>query len=275
MPELPEVETTKRGISPHISGKTLTQAIVREQRLRWPVSDLTPAINQPLQDISRRSKYLRLKFSSGEVMIHLGMSGKLRVLTHEQAKTTKKHDHVDLIFDDTVIRYNDPRRFGAILWNPQGDQHPLLAKLGPEPSTPAYNSQYLFDACQKSRRAIKQVLMDSHIVVGVGNIYACESLFLAEIHPATPANQLSQTQCQALCQHSKATLKKAIKAGGTTLKDFMQSDGKPGYFSQKLHVYGREGETCPRACNGHIKNIRLSNRSSFYCPQCQPLDLTT
>lgn len=271
MPELPEVETTKRGIAPHVEGKTLTQAIIRESRLRWPIPDLSSLTQQQLHHIDRRSKYLLLNFDHDQLMIHLGMSGKLIVLNQEQAQQDlRKHDHVDLIFDDIVLRYHDPRRFGCMLLNHDGGEHRLLKALGPEPLTRQFTGNYLWQRCQQSKRPIKSVIMDSQVVVGVGNIYACESLFITQIHPSLPAEQLNLQQCQTLAKTIKIVLKKAIRAGGTTLRDFRKADGKPGYFKQQLWVYGLAGQPCQRCFSTEIANIKISNRSSFYCPTCQP-----
>ncbi|BCE00720.1 bifunctional DNA-formamidopyrimidine glycosylase/DNA-(apurinic or apyrimidinic site) lyase [Marinicellulosiphila megalodicopiae] len=271
MPELPEVETTKNGLTPHIVNKPLLAMHRHRANLRWTIEpvDLEILSNQILRSIDRRSKYLLMRFDQGTLMFHLGMSGSLRVCQQDEA--LKKHDHIELEFNDCVIRYNDPRRFGFCLWYEHDDtQHPLLNTLGPEPLTKFFNKQYLSKALLKRSAPIKNVIMDSKVVVGVGNIYATESLYLCGIHPATPANQISDEQIQQLLKTIKQILKKAIKQGGTTLKDFINADGKPGYFQQTLNVYGKKGKPCQK-CNDIIKSIQLGGRASSFCPSCQAL----
>lgn len=273
MPELPEVETTRRGIASFLQDATPEQALVRQHRLRWPVDEtaLQRWCGAPINTIQRRSKYLILSNRNGHLLIHLGMSGSLRVLP--QDTPAQKHDHIDLLLDnDQLLRYTDPRRFGAWLVHFDADPltHPLLARLGPEPLSEAFNGDFLHTACQKSRRAIKVLIMDSKVVVGVGNIYANEALFLAGIHPATPANTLTPAQTGTLADAIKQVLARAIEQGGTTLQDFTQPDGNPGYFAQQLNVYGRTGEPCPR-CGTPIESMMLGQRSSFFCPRCQPV----
>ncbi len=273
MPELPEVETTRRGIAPHLIDQRIRQIIVRQPQLRWPIpSDINQLMSgQTVLSVTRRSKYILINSSNGTILIHLGMSGSLSVVNHETS--LKKHDHVDIISENkTIIRYHDPRRFGAILWTNEPDNHPRLISLGPEPLSRAFSTQHLHKACQSKSAAIKSVIMNANIVVGVGNIYANEALFHCGIHPQTPANQISYEQCQALCRQIKKTLKQAIEAGGTTLKDFSNAEGKPGYFQQKLWVYGRKGEDC-RHCKTPIQRLIQQQRSSFICPQCQPAAL--
>ncbi len=273
MPELPEVETTRRGIAPSLAHAIPQKAAVRQPRLRWPVdkSALQRWCGAPITSIARRSKYLILSNEHGHLLIHLGMSGSLRVLP--QGTPAQKHDHIDLQLDNgQLLRYTDPRRFGAWLVHFDTDPltHPLLAKLGPEPLSEAFNGDTLYAACQKSRRAIKVLIMDSKVVVGVGNIYANEALFLAGIHPASPANTLTPAQTGTLAETIKQVLARAIEQGGTTLQDFTQPDGKPGYFAQQLNVYGRAGEPCLR-CGTPIETLTLGQRSSFFCPSCQPV----
>ncbi|SIN72018.1 DNA-(apurinic or apyrimidinic site) lyase [Sulfurivirga caldicuralii] len=273
MPELPEVETTRRGIAPALGHATPQKAVVRQPRLRWPVDSdaLQRWCGAPINTIQRRSKYLILSNDKGHLLIHLGMSGSLRVLP--QDTPAQKHDHIDLLLDNShLLRYTDPRRFGAWLVHFDTDPltHPLLSQLGPEPLSEAFNGDHLYAACQKSRRAIKVLIMDSKVVVGVGNIYANEALFLAGIHPATPANTLTPAQTDTLAATIKQVLARAIEQGGTTLQDFTQPDGKPGYFAQQLNVYGHAGKPCPR-CGTPIQILTLGQRSSFFCPRCQPV----
>lgn len=270
MPELPEVETTRRGIEPHILGKTLTGAVVRDRRLRWPVS---PRLNQLLagktvQSFQRRGKYLLLGLSSGSVIIHLGMSGSLRILN---CKTSpQKHDHVDIVFQNgQCLRLRDPRRFGTVLYTRQNPlKHKLLADLGPEPLGRHFSGDYLFRQSRGKKVAVKLFIMNSKIVVGVGNIYANEALFRAGIHPKRSAGRLSDERCARLTRAIKTVLQAAIKAGGTTLRDFTAEDGRPGYFQQQLHVYGKAGQPCSR-CGTLIKRITLGQRATYYCPRCQ------
>jgi len=268
MPELPEVETSRRGIEPHLVGATILHAVVRNGRLRWPVSDEIHALSdKPVLSIQRRAKYLLLELADGWIIIHLGMSGSLRILPEEQPP--EKHDHVDLVMDNgKILRYTDPRRFGAWLWTPSLAQSSVLAHLGPEPLTDAFNADYLQQKSARKKIAIKPWLMDNKLVVGVGNIYASESLFAAGIHPDRLANSLSKAEYQRLVQAIKTVLARSIEQGGTTLKDFLQSDGKPGYFAQELQVYGREGETC-RRCGMAISASKHGQRSTYYCRGCQ------
>jgi len=271
MPELPEVETTKNGLTPHISNHTLKSFVKNRSDLRWPIEPNNPNIlkNQILLNIERRSKYLLFRFKKGTLMFHLGMSGSLRVCNKNES--LKKHDHIELNFKDCSVRYNDPRRFGFCLWYEHEDsQHKLLKNLGPEPLTRSFNFKYFKNAIEKRSAPIKNVIMDSKVVVGCGNIYATESLYICNIHPATPANQLNSDQIKHLLETIKKILKKAIKQGGTTLKDFINADGKPGYFQQTLHVYGRKGEPCKK-CKTTIESINLAGRASSFCPKCQPL----
>lgn len=271
MPELPEVETTRRGIEPHIAGKCAARIDVRDPRLRWPV----PAgigdqvAGQRLEAVERRAKYLLLRFASGTLLAHLGMSGSMRVLP--AATAPERHAHWDLVMaDGTCLRYTDPRRFGSLHWVAgPAEQHPLLAELGPEPFAATFNGGYLYHHSRGRRAAVKAFIMDSHIVVGVGNIYASEALFRAGIHPARAAGRVSRKRYSALAEAIAAVLREAIAAGGTTLRDFTGSEGRPGYFSQRLAVYGHDGEPCPRCTQGRVNVIRLGQRATYYCPRCQ------
>ena len=270
MPELPEVETTRRGIEPHIENNKVSKVILRRKTLRWPI---TPALSKDLpgetiQSVSRRGKYLLLATQKGCLLIHLGMSGSLRIV--ESSRAAAKHDHVDVVFaNNKVLRYTDPRRFGCILWETEPiEAHPLLASLGPEPLEDNFHTDYLFKKSRSRNVAVKTFIMDSKVVVGVGNIYANESLFLAGISPKRSAGKISKPRYEKLVECIQQVLQQAIDVGGTTLKDFTGSDGEPGYFAQSLHVYGRRGEPC-HGCNGTLKEIRQGQRSTVYCPQCQ------
>lgn len=277
MPELPEVETTKSGIAPHIQDKTIKKLVVRQPKLRWPIPDDLPSLvkNQTVLNVRRRAKYLLLDVGSaktnkikGTIIIHLGMSGSLRVVKGKAA-APEKHEHFDVCFDDVLLRYTDPRRFGACLWQDINDtENKLLDHLGPEPLTDEFDADYLFNKSRKRTSAIKTFIMDQKFVVGVGNIYASESLFLSGINPQKAAGKVSKAKYELLVQCIKDVLAKAIKEGGTTLKDFVGSDGKPGYFAQQLRVYGRAGEPCID-CGKAIKQITQGQRSTFYCSHCQ------
>lgn len=270
MPELPEVETSRRGIAPHIEGKVFKAAIIRQTRLRWPVpgslTTMLPGLK--LDSVERRGKYLLLKTCRGTLILHLGMSGNLRITTAQQAPG--KHDHIDFIFeDDTMLRLNDPRKFGAVLWcDDEAFNHPLLAKLGPEPLSEAFDGDYLLQRAAKRSLPVKSLLMDSHIVVGVGNIYASESLFMAGILPTRPAGEISLNEYRHLAEAVKTVLQQAIDQGGTTLRDFTDAQGKPGYFRQSLRVYGRSDQPC-HACAEPIQHIKIGQRASYYCTVCQ------
>ncbi|MGV6827586.1 MAG: bifunctional DNA-formamidopyrimidine glycosylase/DNA-(apurinic or apyrimidinic site) lyase [bacterium] len=270
MPELPEVETTRRGIAPHIEQHQVTKVVVRERRLRWPIPTTLgrTLAGQALQSLDRRAKYLLFRMDTGTLLIHLGMSGSLRIVSPDQ--TAEKHDHVDIHWSDgTVLRFTDPRRFGAVLWlGKNAEQHALLEKLGPEPLAEDFTADWLYKRSRGRRVAIKQFIMDQHTVTGVGNIYANESLFMAGIHPTRQAGRISLTRYQQLQQAIQQVLSAAIEQGGTTLRDFVGGDGKPGYFKQQLHVYGREGEACT-SCGKPLHSIRISNRATVYCSQCQ------
>lgn len=270
MPELPEVETTKRGILPHIINQTITQVIVRHDQLRWPIPATIQQIlpGKMLVGIERRAKYLLLNTGNGTLIIHLGMSGHLRILSY--ASTPQKHDHVDIIFGNKkILRFTDPRRFGAILWCPGNpNQHHLLSKLGIEPLTKTLTGEYLWLHARNRTLPIKSFLMDNKVVTGIGNIYATEALFAAGIHPNAPAKSLSVKRLDLLVKSIKIILQRAIKRGGTTLKDFINSDGKPGYFSNQLKVYGRAGLPCYR-CGATLQFKLIGQRSTVYCKQCQ------
>lgn len=268
MPELPEVETTRRGIEPHAVGRVVTDVIVRESRLRWPVDPIISSAlrNQPITAARRRAKYLLLDTAAGTLMVHLGMSGSLRIMPADAPALY--HDHIDVVLDNgRCLRYNDPRRFGSFHWL-TSDDHPLLSHLGPEPLGEEFDGDYLYRRSRGRKTAVKQFLMDGKIVVGVGNIYANEALFLAGIRPDRAAGRVSSERYSRLAKEVKAILAGAIEQGGTTLRDFVGGDGKPGYFAQQLRVYGRGGKAC-RACTSTLKEIRQNNRASVYCPQCQ------
>jgi len=270
VPELPEVETTLRGIEPHVVGKTIKNAVVRCEKLRWPIpQDLAEIISRrKVLSALRRGKYLILQFKHGALIIHLGMSGNLRIVN--KGLEAKKHDHVDLILSSgQILRFTDPRRFGAVLWTTGPvEEHKLLCDLGPEPLTEDFDGELLFRQSRKRKIGIKSFIMDSHIVVGVGNIYANEVLFLSGIRPTKPAGKVSRAKYELLSQQIKQVLQKAISAGGTTLKDFVGGDGKPGYFKQQLFVYGRSGQPCLN-CDQTLKEIRIGQRSTVYCSHCQ------
>ena len=268
MPELPEVEVSRLGISPHLQQRHLRQVIVRQRQLRWLVPDEVIALrNEPILGVSRRAKYLLLHLPAGDILIHLGMSGNLKMLPAHTPPG--KHDHVDWLLDNqTLLRLNDTRRFGAVLWQAKGTQHPMLASLGPEPLTAEFTAEHLHQNFQKRSAAVKLVLMDNHVVVGVGNIYANEALFKAAILPTKPAKELTLAQCDVLVAVVKQTLASAIEQGGTTLKDFSQVDGKPGYFKQELLVYGRGAQPCLQ-CGTLLNELRLGQRSTVFCSACQ------
>jgi len=269
MPELPEVETTRRGLLPSLQNRTLTRIVVRNPDLRWPVpADLEARLGGlTLRGIGRRGKYLLFDFGAAVQIVHLGMSGSLRLTRPDEPAAL--HDHVDWLFDDgTLLRLRDPRRFGAVLCTDDATRHPLLAHLGPEPLTPAFDAVYLHAQCQRRSAAIKQVIMDAQVVVGVGNIYASESLYHAGIRPATAARRLSRPACTRLNAAIKQVLTAAIAAGGSSLRDYVASDGEPGYFQLRTRVYDRAGLPC-RACGTPIKRIVQGQRASFYCPACQ------
>ncbi len=269
MPELPEVETTRCGIAPHCEGKTVARLIVRDPRLRWPVPDDLPRqlAGQTLREADRRAKYLLLRFDRGTVIVHLGMSGNLRVMADDSP--ARKHDHIELEFTDgTRLRFNDPRRFGCWLWAEDPFSHTLLASLGPEPLGPEFTGPYLYRKSRGRKTPVKSFLMDNRVVVGVGNIYANEALFRTGIHPNRAAGRVSAARYQQLVEAVCETLSAAILMGGTTLRDFVSSDGKPGYFAQSLLVYGRAGLPCFN-CRQPLREIRINQRTTVYCIRCQ------
>jgi formamidopyrimidine-DNA glycosylase len=270
MPELPEVETTRRGIEPHVSGRTIGRLAVHDRRLRWPVARALPAWaqGQQIHEVQRRAKYLLLRLDRGWLMLHLGMSGSLRVLPVRTA--LEAHDSFDVEMDSGwTLRFNDPRRFGS-LFHLTGDPaaHKLLKGLAPEPLEPGFNAAYLFRVTRKRRVAIKLAIMNSRLVVGVGNIYASESLFRAGIRPGRAAGSLSREECAALVKSIRAVLRMAIRHGGTTLRDYVGADGSPGYFRRKLWVYERDGQPC-RKCGELVSKRTQGQRSTYYCASCQ------
>ena len=271
MPELPEVETSRRGIEPHILNKKIKDVIIRQYKLRWPIPRSLPdkIAGQKLVEISRRGKYLLLNFhNAGTVIIHLGMSGSLRICS--PSTPAGKHDHIDFIFSNNkILRLTDPRKFGCVLWTKQAiEKHRLISKLGPEPLIDKFNTEYFYERSRKRQCSIKAFIMNSHIVVGVGNIYASESLFIAGINPVRKAGGVSRSRCEKLVTAIKQILAEAIKQGGTTLRDFTREDGQPGYFSQQLKVYGKKSDACTQ-CGKNIKQIEQQGRSTFYCTTCQ------
>ncbi len=269
MPELPEVETTCRGIAPHTEGQRVVALHVRQPQLRWLVPEqlVRQLPGQVVCRVHRRAKYILLAMPQGDLLIHLGMSGSLRVLP--AGTPALKHDHVDLEFSNgQLIRLTDPRRFGAVLWQDAGSVHPLLQTLGPEPLSEAFDVDYLANCCKDRKQSVKQRIMDNHVVVGVGNIYASEALFAAGIDPRRAAGLVSRGRLGKLVVEIKRVLSYAIERGGTTLRDFVGGDGKPGYFQQELYVYGRKGSPC-RCCGSILKEVRLGQRSSVFCAECQ------
>ena len=270
MPELPEVETTRRGLAPHMQGQRIEAVIVRNRALRWPIPrDLARQVRgRTVRAVERRGKYLLIDCTTGWMILHLGMSGSLQVVP--RGTPAGKHDHVDLVLGSGMIaRLTDPRRFGALLWK-AGDphQHPLLARLAPEPLGTEFHAGWLHARTRGRSAAIKTIVMDSHIVVGVGNIYASESLFRAGIHPGLAAGRVSLLRCEKLVSAIRETLAAAIEAGGSTLRNYVGAEGAAGYFQQAHFVYGREGKPC-RICGATIKALRQGQRSTFFCPVCQ------
>ncbi len=270
MPELPEVETTRLGLLPFVRGRQIAKVTVRDDRLRWPVpaSFSRRLKGRTVIDVLRRGKYLLWDCESGYILSHLGMSGSLQVINATDAHG--KHDHLDFVLDNGhAIRYTDPRRFGAMLWISGRDMcHPLLDKLGPEPLAPEFNVDYLVGAARARSVSIKEFVMNSHVVVGVGNIYASESLFLAGIHPKRVAGRISRARLAKLVDAIKRTLSAAILAGGSSLRDYVQANGELGYFQVNANVYDREGLPC-RVCSSPIRAIRQGQRSTYFCPVCQ------
>lgn len=272
MPELPEVETTKQGIKTHLEGQLISDVIVRNAKLRLPVHHNIDelCIGKKITIITRRAKYLLLHLSTGYILIHLGMSGHLRIVPKDMKP--EKHDHIDLLVaNGSALRYCDPRRFGLFLYIEENPHlHPLLIDLGPEPLAEEFTGDYLYQRSRNKKLPIKSFIMNNKIVVGVGNIYATESLFLSGIHPLTPAYKITENVAHSLALQIKQILKAAIEVGGTTLRDFYTSEGKPGYFSQSLKVYGRKNQQCIQ-CNQLIESVVIAGRHSTFCPQCQPL----
>lgn len=271
MPELPEVETTRRGIEPHVAGVKIREIIVRRYDLRLPVSEnLTSLEGHVIVAVKRRSKYLLLEISEGStLLIHLGMSGSLRLV--DPAEEWKKHDHLGILLGNgRQLRFHDPRRFGIVLLLTEANPlaHTLLKSLGPEPLEGDFTVAHLQAACAKRSAAIKLVIMDAKVVVGVGNIYASEALFRAGILPEIPANKISKPRLGKLVTAIREVLTDAIQEGGTTLRDFLNSDGKPGYFKQRLFVYERKGEPC-RKCQTPISHAVMGQRSTYWCAKCQ------
>ena len=268
MPELPEVEVTRRGLEPQLAGRTISGVAVREARLRWCIpAEVLALRGRTVNSIQRRGKYLLFDLGDGHLLVHLGMSGSLRLL--EAGTPPGKHDHFDLLLDDRLLRLRDPRRFGAVLWALKAaPPHPLLAHLGVEPLSREFDGARLHALARGRRTAIKLLLMDGRQVVGVGNIYASESLFRAGIDPRLPAGKLTRAASGRLALAVKATLRAAIRAGGSSLRDFVGSDGNPGYFQQRMLVYDRAGEAC-RRCGAPVRRIVQGQRATFFCPRCQ------
>jgi formamidopyrimidine-DNA glycosylase len=268
LPELPEVETTRRGIEPFLENEVIESVEVRNGHLRWPVSnEICKLESQKVYQILRRGKYIILELDTGAILIHLGMSGSMRI--EEPDSELKKHDHVIFyLSSEKQIRFNDPRRFGSILWSNCWHEHTLINKLGPEPLSEEFNADYLYRIAKKRKQTIKQFIMNSQVVVGVGNIYANEALYMAGIHPLRKANQISLKCMQIFVEKIKLVLLNAIQQGGTSLRDFVGSDGKPGYFKQQLFVYGRGGLECS-CCAQELVEIRINNRTTVFCKKCQ------
>ena len=269
MPELPEVETTRRGIAPYLEGQRVSRVIVRERRLRWPIpEDLDIRLSgQRIERVERRAKYLLIKAEAGSLISHLGMSGSLRLVACGLAAA--KHEHVDIELESGLaLRYTDPRRFGALLWSQDPLQHELLRNLGPEPLTDAFAGERLYQLSRGRSMAVKPFIMDNAVVVGVGNIYATEALFAAGIDPRREAGSIARARYQRLAEEIRRILAQAIECGGTTLRDFVGGDGKPGYFQQTLFAYGRGGEFC-KVCGATLREVKLGQRASVYCPHCQ------
>jgi len=269
MPELPEVETSRRGISPYLDGERIDNIVVRQRQLRWPITDDVDQnlTGECVETVGRRAKYLLLNTGSGSAIIHLGMSGSVFIV--ERGTPAGVHDHFDIeLASGKALRYRDPRRFGSLHWAAEPQQHWLLRDLGPEPLSDDFSGAWLWEKSRRRRVAVKQFIMNAAIVVGVGNIYASESLFLARINPRRAAGRIARRRYDALAESIKSVLDKAIDAGGTTLRDFFGGDGEPGYFQQELAVYDRESEPCLN-CKRPISAIVLGQRSTYYCKDCQ------
>jgi len=270
MPELPEVETTRRGIEPYLVNESITNLTIHQRQLRWPIpKNIKQLTNQRIAAVDRRGKYILIKTALGQAIVHLGMSGSLRICT-DTDEERRKHDHVEMLLSNgALLRFHDPRRFGCLLWQPITETtHALLDKLGPEPLSDEFDAAHLIAATRKRKVPIKNLIMNSHIVVGVGNIYASEALFMAGVRPGRAAGRVNHAECERLVLAIKKILQQSINQGGTTLRDFVNSDGEPGYFKQSLYVYGREGQACLQ-CKSVIKQKVLGQRSTFYCTQCQ------
>lgn len=270
MPELPEVETTRRGVERHVLERQIVRVIVREPQLRWPVPEELGErlLGRHFNAVGRRAKYLLFQCEGGVLLLHLGMSGSLRLAQADEPPG--KHAHVDIVFDSgTALRFTDPRKFGSVHWQPaDAGEHPLLQGLGPEPLGNEFSGALLYRKSRGRKTAVKHLIMDSRTVAGVGNIYACEALFLAGIHPARACGRISAQRYQKLAETIRSVLGEAIRAGGTSLRNFTGGDGKPGYFKQELNVYGRGDEDCLR-CSARLREIRLGQRSTVFCPSCQ------
>ncbi|MGH8184892.1 MAG: bifunctional DNA-formamidopyrimidine glycosylase/DNA-(apurinic or apyrimidinic site) lyase [Rhodanobacteraceae bacterium] len=269
MPELPEVETTKRGIAPFVEGRIVERVVLRRKDLRWPIprAITTKLPGQRIAVVERRAKYLLLHTDIGSALLHLGMSGSLRIV--EPEFPLRLHDHYDLVLDSgKALRFNDPRRFGCLLWQPPGATHPLLQNLGPEPLGDAFDGDGLWNTSRGRSAAVKSFLMDQSVVVGVGNIYASEALFAAGVHPKRAAGSVSRTRYARIAAEIRRILNYAITRGGTTLRDFIAPDGAPGYFEQELYVYGRAGEPC-KVCATPIRAEVIGQRMTYWCPHCQ------
>jgi formamidopyrimidine-DNA glycosylase len=269
VPELPEVETSRRGIAPWVEQQEIRDVIVRDRRLRWPVpADIDKCLpGQQIRSVGRRAKYLLLGTDAGTAMLHLGMSGSVRII--DQDEPAGKHDHVDIrLGSGKALRFRDPRRFGSLLWAENPHEHALLRDLGPEPLSAAFDGEYLWHASRGRKVAIKPFIMTSTVVVGVGNIYASEALFRAGIHPKRRAGRVARKRMDGLAAAIRSVLQRAIDAGGTTLRDFHGGDGEPGYFKQQLDVYDREGRPC-RSCGTPVTCVVLGQRSTYYCKHCQ------
>jgi len=270
MPELPEVETTKRGIEPHIVKRKVSNVHIRTTKLRWPIPRALKKHlpGQKIKSVKRRAKYILIGFEHGTLLMHLGMSGSMRICPPSRA--WRKHDHFALeLAHGKQLRLHDPRKFGSVLWHKGAPEtHNLLVKLGPEPLHEEFDGHYLYQASRGRKVSIKQFIMNHHVVVGVGNIYASEALFLSHIHPKRAAGRVSEQRMTELVANIKIILQRSIEQGGTTLNDFLNENGEPGYFAQQLNVYGRAGEACV-TCGAEIKSVVLGQRSTFYCPSCQ------